>query len=118
MIGAGFAARAALEGLPTKLLIALAVAAACAAGGAFAAYKFLAPRAAAVKDERDRLAQALDASEKQRKADAAVLTRRSAANAAAARESARKAEQLEDALERNRAWADQPVPKDVQDALR
>lgn len=80
-------------------------------------YKLMAGKVHRLQVDRDALAQQLGEAEKQRKADAALLTRLHAQRAAAARETARVRAQLRDALEANREWATQPVPKEVRDAL-
>ena len=54
----------------------------------------------------------------QRAVDQATLDRLAVRNAATARESARVGRLLADSLFKNREWADRPVPKEVQDALR
>lgn len=54
----------------------------------------------------------------QRILDRATLDRLARKNAATARESALAQAALQRALTANRTWADQTVPKEVQDALR
>jgi hypothetical protein len=67
----------------------------------------------------------LEASEQARKRalaaskrDRALSARRAKENAATARENALLRQRVEGALAQHRAWADQPVPKEVQDALQ
>jgi hypothetical protein len=54
----------------------------------------------------------------QRTTDKATLDRLARKNAAMARETASARASLQRSLSANREWADQPVPKEVQDALR
>lgn len=60
---------------------------------------------------------ALERASKAAKADRALVTRTQAQKAATAREMARLRLNLEAALAANRAWADAPIPQEVQDAL-
>lgn len=68
-------------------------------------------------DIRTLNATILRASE-QRATDKATLDRLARKNAATAREMASAQASLQRSLSANREWADQPVPKEVQDALR
>lgn len=93
-------------------------------GVGVATYKFMAQRVAvaqaetaAVAVERDTLAQALKAAQEQRKRDQALLARRAADNAAAARQMASLQKALAAALAANSEWATTPVPREVQDAF-
>lgn len=54
---------------------------------------------------------------KARERDGKVLAQRGREKAALARELAGTARKLDAALANQRAWADQPVPKEVQDAM-
>lgn len=54
----------------------------------------------------------------QEQKDRVLIAKRARENAAAAAETARLRSRLEDALARNREWADAPIPKEVQDAMR
>lgn len=71
-----------------------------------------------IKAELTQAAEKVAALEKQAKADQALLKKRAAAEKEArARETAAH-KALERSLFENREWADQPVPKEVLDALR
>lgn len=85
--------------------------------GALGAYKLTSGRAATLQAEKAALTAAVDALRAQREKDAALLTRRAQAAAAAAREAAALRSKLSSALAANREWAAQPVPKEIQDAL-
>lgn len=63
------------------------------------------------------LVEAQKAAQEQRKRDGALLARRTAEKAATAREMASLRASLGAALAKNREWAEQPVPQEVQDAL-
>ena len=64
------------------------------------------------------LQEGIKRAQEQRKLDQATLARLAKKNAATARETARLRASLGAALAANRPWADAPVPKDIQDALR
>lgn len=99
-------------------LIALILAFALGLGLAgFGVYRHMAVRLASVEAKLDGAQAALAEAVRQRKLDAALLARRAQENAAAARETALLRQRLRDALAVNREWAEQPVPKEVQDAL-
>lgn len=104
----GYGARAAL---PLLLAAALALA------GAGVTYKVMAGKVAQAQAERDQLAQTLAALAAQRQKDMAILASRAKKNAAAARADALARQRLQQALRDNPAWADQPLPKELQDAL-
>lgn len=103
--------------LPPRLYALGAAALVLLGLGAGATYYLMAGKLAASRAERDTLAQALAVAAKQRKADQALLARRAAANASAARESAALRQRLDAALFANREWADQPVPAAVRESL-
>lgn len=103
-------------------LSALALAAALVAGTAFvkAAHKYEAKQAAEIVAKDDQilaLNRSLLRAQEQHTLDAATLTRLAARNRATARQMASVQASLADALAANRAWAEQAVPKEVQDAL-
>lgn len=72
----------------------------------------------ALKTQIAALNGALLRAAEQRATDQATLDRLAKKNAATAREMARAQASLQRSLSANREWADQPVPKEVQDALR
>lgn len=103
--------------LGARLLIAATVTLLLAGLGAGGTYHLMAGKVAAVEAQRDTLARAVQEAQEQRKKDGALLARRAAANAVAARQAASLQAQLAATLAANRAWADVFVPKEVQDAL-
>lgn len=80
-------------------------------------YRLTYPKIVAQKQQITVLDAALKTAGEQRKLDQAALAFRAEKNRAAAREMASLKLQLSDALARNRAWAEQAVPQEVQDAL-
>lgn len=64
------------------------------------------------------LEDVLEAAATQRKADQALLARRAREKAAIALEMASTRQQLDRALAANPDWANQPIPQEVQDALK
>lgn len=110
--------------LAIKAALALALAAGLGIMGAGLARAFYKPRLdavrmelAAAESEVSRLAAENQGLQELRKLDQATLASVSRAKAAIARERAALSLKLTAALAANRAWADQPVPKEVQDAL-
>ena len=99
-------------------LYALILAAALLYGlGAGTVYYLMTEKLAVMRADRARLVQAVTEAAKQRDRDQALLTRRAAANAAAARETASLRLRLDAALQARRDWAGQSVPQEVRDAL-
>lgn len=98
-------------------IYAYAVAAAVIAALAAGWYR-TAGHLAVAEQSRDTFRDALKEAGEQRRRDTALLARRSAAAAQAAREAAALRIRLQAALDANKAWADQPVPQAVQEALQ
>jgi outer membrane murein-binding lipoprotein Lpp len=100
-----------------KLVIAATVVALLVGAGAFAGYRWQSARVAALEADKTALVSQVKALERGRKAaEKAIAVRERARAEARAQEQASSARARE-ALEQNKAWADQPVPKEVQDAL-
>lgn len=113
-----------LNTLAIKAVLALALVSGLGLMGAGLARAFYKPRLEAARlelavaeAEVSRLAAENQGLQELRKLDQATLASVSRARAAIARESASLRLKLAAALDANRAWADQPVPKEVQDAL-
>jgi hypothetical protein len=102
----------------TKYLLAVLAALTLALAGSGYALK----RAYAANGEQagriEQLEATVAAAEKQKAKDRALITKHALANSLARAESDRLRAKLDDALTRNREWADQPIPKGVQDALQ
>lgn len=100
-----------------KLGIYLAIAALMVGLGAGTVWYHLSAKLAAKSAEIADLKKAQDVLLGQRKTDQALLARRAKKNAAIARSEALASQRLSQVLAAERAWADQPVPKEVQDVL-
>lgn len=98
-------------------LIAIGLAMALALGGLGVLLKRAYTNNGLLSAQVGELTKEAQASAEARKRDQAVLARRIKAAAAAARETALLRVELSQAVANNRAWADAPVPKEVQDAL-
>lgn len=102
----------------TKYLLALVAALVLALGASGLLLKAQIKKNGAQAAQMQALTEAAERSAKQRKKDQALLARRAAENRAAALERASTQAALAAALAQNREWADQPVPQEVQDALK
>lgn len=102
----------------TKYLLAVLAALTLALAGSGYALK----RAYAANGEQagriEQLEANLAAAEKQKAKDRALISKHAKENAKAKAESDRLRVKLDDALSKNRDWADQPLPQEVQDALQ
>lgn len=105
-------------GYAARVLLPLAVVLGVALAGAGVTYKVMSGKVARAEAQRDSAVQALQTLQEQRKKDQAVLARRAAANAAAARAAAATKARLLAAVQVNQSWANEPLPKEIQDALR
>lgn len=86
--------------------------------GAAGMYALVNPRLAAERAKSASLVRAADALMAQRKVDQATLASLAKKNAVAARESASTRVRLQAAAASAAEWRDQPVPQEVQDALK
>lgn len=86
--------------------------------GAGMVWYAMADRLAAAKAEIRTLNSDLQRATEQRATDRATLASLAKKNAATARETASLRQRLDHSLFKNPEWAAQPVPKEVQDALR
>lgn len=103
--------------LVARIAIMLSIVLALVGFGAGTVWYLLSDKLAQAKAEQGHLQAGLRALAEQRVKDQATLARRAAANAAAARREAAARERLRAAVTVNRAWADEPLPKEIQDAL-
>lgn len=118
MIGRGFAAAAAaLQGIGARLALWGCIALILVGMGAGTTWYLLSDTIAGLEAERKDLQTHLERAASARRAErvasekrAVVRTQRAAASAAHAAKDAA-------AIDVNRAWADQPLPKEVRDAL-
>lgn len=101
----------------TRLYLWIAVAALLIGLGAGLSWYWVSDRLAAAEARAEVAEQGLAEAAKREKRLKAVSARLAKEKAVAARESALAAERLQRSLFENREWADQPVPKEVQDAL-
>lgn len=72
---------------------------------------------AALRAERDTLVEAQKQAVERQKRDRKVLVARQAEIASQARKLAQAQEALSEALTKNKVWANEPVPNEVQEAL-
>lgn len=99
------------------LLIALAILSALLAGSGILLKRSYA-EAGKVRAELSATQDALEGAQEAAKLNAKVSVARSKARASTARKSQVDRQALEKSLRSNNTWADQPVPADVQEALR
>lgn len=101
----------------TKYLLAVIAALTLALAGSGYALKRSYVANGAQKTKITGLEDTIKAQQAQDKRNRALIAKAAKETAAAKAEAVRKAAALDDALARNREWADQPVPQEVQDAM-